>query len=68
MEQDILNKLSEQEARLSEIQKTVRQLHTYFKWTLIITVLVVVLPAIGMVFAIPLYLKALSGLTGGLGL
>lgn len=66
MEQDILNKLAEQDKKLNEIYKTMHKLQNYFKWTFIITILVIVLPAIGLVFAIPALLSAYSSI-GNLG-
>ena len=66
MEQDILNKLAAQEEKLNAIYKSVEKTRKYFMWTLIITIVTVVLPLIGLVFAVPMFLQTLS--LGGVGL
>lgn len=57
-------KLEELNAKMDEIVKSVRQMKNYFKWTLIVTIAVVVLPIIGLAFAIPSYLNQLNTITG----
>lgn len=64
MEQEILKKLMEQEAKLEAIYRSVERMRTYFRWTLIITVLVIILPLIGLMFVIPQFLEIYGG---GLG-
>lgn len=64
MEQEILKKLQEQDAKLEVIYRSVERMRTYFRWTLIITVLVLILPLIGLVFVIPQFLEIYGG---GLG-
>lgn len=59
MEQDILNKLVEQEAKIDKIQKSVEQMRRYFLWTLIISVALIVLPLIGLVFLVPQYMMGM---------
>ncbi len=66
MEQDILNKLAAQDAKLDEIQKTMKKLQNYFKWTLIVSVAVIILPMIGLAFAIPSFLSSFSSTYSGL--
>lgn len=62
MEQDILNKIAEQDKKLDEIHKVMKRLQNYFKWTFIITLVFFVLPLIGLVFVIPQFLSVYSGL------
>lgn len=61
MEQDILNKLAQQEAKIDKLYKSVEQMRRYFLWTLIISLLVIVLPLIGLIFVIPKFLSVLTG-------
>lgn len=56
MEQDIQNKLEEQDAKLNSILESVEKTRKYFLVTIWITVLMVVLPAIGLVFVIPSFI------------
>ena len=53
MEQEILQKLDLLEKKLEENVKISRQMRKYFLWTLIISVVVIVLPLIGLLFVIP---------------
>lgn len=60
MEQEILEKLQKQEQRIEQIYVSVEKTRKYFLWTLIATVVTVVLPLVGLVFAIPFFLKTLD--------
>ena len=62
MEQDILKKLEEQARALEAIFRSVEKTRKYFLWTLIITVVLFVLPLIGLFFAIPQFLNTYSNL------
>jgi len=64
MEQDILKKLEEQDKKLEEIYHSVEKTRKYFLWTLIISLAFIVLPLIGLIYAIPKMLNAYSGLIG----
>lgn len=64
MEQEILKKLLEQDAKLEAIYRSVERMRRYFRWTLIITILVVIFPLIGLMFVIPQFLEIYGG---GLG-
>ena len=66
MEQDILNKLAELEKKIDATYRSAEKMRKYFMWTLIISVAVIVLPLIGLVFAIPVFLKTFN--FSGLGL
>lgn len=62
MEPDLSQKLALLETKLDESVKLVRQMRQYFLWTLVITVLVVLLPLVGLFIAIPQFLDFYSGL------
>lgn len=56
MEQEIIKRLDEQAAKIDEIARSVEKLRKYFLIIVIITVAGIVLPLIGLVFAIPQFL------------
>jgi len=64
MEQDILKKLEEQDKKLEAIYRSVEKTRKYFLWTLIITLAFIVLPLIGLIYAIPKMINVYSGLIG----
>ena len=57
MDQEILNKLNEQDKKLDEIYRSSEKIRKYFLRILVITVAMIILPAIGMIFAIPNFLR-----------
>lgn len=60
MEQDVLNKLEEQDKKMDAIYVSVEKMRKYFLWTLIISILVIVLPLLGLIFIIPQFLDTLQ--------
>jgi hypothetical protein len=56
METDLQKKLEEQDKKLEAIYKSVEKMRKYFLWTMIITIIVIVLPLIGLAFAIPSFM------------
>ncbi len=66
MEEELKKRLDEQGKRIEEIYRSVEKMRKYFLWTLIISVLVVVLPLIGLAFVLPNFLSIYS--SGSLGL
>lgn len=64
MEQEILNKLSEQEKKIDAIYISVEKTRKYFLWTLIITVVMIILPIIALALLIPWMLKILTSAYG----
>lgn len=56
MEQEIIKKIEEQGLKIDAIYKSVEKTRKYFLMIIWITVLAVVLPMIGLVFAIPSFL------------
>jgi len=53
---EIQNKLAALEKKLDEIYVSVEKTRKYFFWTMIITLVVFILPLIGLLFAIPSFL------------
>jgi hypothetical protein len=66
MDQDLNQRLADLEKKVDEIWRSAEQIRKIFLWTLIIGVGMVILPLIGLAFAIPSFLKTFD--TSGLGL
>jgi type II secretory pathway component PulF len=66
MEQDILQKIEEQGRKIDEIYNSVEKIKKYFLWTLIITVVMILIPIIGLIIVIPQFLNIYNA--GNLGL
>jgi type II secretory pathway component PulF len=62
MDQELLQKIEEQGRRLDEVAKSVNQIKRYFFWTLVISVLVIMLPLLGLIAVIPQFLSTYSNL------
>ncbi|MCX6765671.1 MAG: hypothetical protein NT136_01785 [Candidatus Moranbacteria bacterium] len=60
MDPEILKKFEEQERKLEEIHSSVEKTRKYFLWTLIITVVTIVLPLVALVFILPWFLKIIT--------
>jgi hypothetical protein len=67
MENDIQIKFEELNKKIDAVMKSVEKTRKYLLWTFIISVVVIVLPLIGLAFVIPYYLSTLK-LPAGLGL
>ena len=65
MEQEVLEKLKEQDKKLNAIYQSVEKTRRYFLWTLVIAIIMIVLPLIGLVIVIPHFLDIY---TSGLGM
>jgi len=66
MEQDMQKKLEEMEMKLNAIFISVEKTRKYFQIVTWITIALVVLPAIGLLFAIPAFLNTYSSSLEGL--
>lgn len=66
MEQDILRRLDEQDNKLEAIYTSVEKTRKYFMWTIIVSLLTVVLPLIALMFVLPSFIQSLTG--SGLGI
>lgn len=60
MEQEILNRLQAQEELLQKVYISTEKTRTYFMWTFYGTLILFILPLIGLVFAIPAFLSTIS--------
>lgn len=65
MDEDVKRRFEVQDELLERIYASVEKTRKYFMWTLIITVVLFVLPLLGMLFVIPQFLSGYSsGLEG----
>jgi hypothetical protein len=64
MDQDIQKKLAEQDAKLDAIYSSVEKTRKYFVAIFWVTIVAFVLPLLGLVFAIPSFLKMYSDVQG----
>lgn len=61
MESEIEKRILALEAKIDAIFVSVEKTRKYFFWTMIVTVVVVVVPAVGLLFAIPAFLNNYVG-------
>lgn len=66
MEEDIRAQLNAQNELLLKIYSSVEKTRKYFLWTLVLSILVFVLPLLGLLFVIPSFLSIYSSALGGL--
>ncbi len=66
MENEIQDRLVALEQKIDAIFVSTEKTRKYFLWTMIITLVVVVVPAIGLLFAIPAFLDNYVGGMAGL--
>jgi len=60
MEQELLEKLEEQERKIDAVYASVEKTRKYFLWTLLVGVVSFVLPIIGLMLIIPWFLSTLT--------
>jgi len=63
MDQELKNKLEEQSIKIDAIYKSVEKTRKYFLMIIWITVIAVVVPMIGLFFAIPSFLSTYSDIS-----
>jgi type IV secretory pathway component VirB8 len=68
MDEETRRLLAEQDAKLNAIYESVEKTRKYFLTTIIISVVVMVLPLIGLVFVLPTALDSMTGQYQNLGL
>jgi len=68
MDPEIKKKLDEQGEKIDAIYQSVEKTRKYFRMTLWVTVIVVVLPAIGLFFALPAFFDSYIDPMQSLGL
>lgn len=62
MDDETRNKLDEFARKLEEVRHSVEQIKKYFLWMLVISIIFVVLPLVGLMFAIPNFLNIYGSL------
>jgi len=68
MEQELIDKFAAQDRKLDAIFKSAESTRKIFKWTIIITIATIVIPLIGLAFAIPVLLQTLPTTLSGINL
>ncbi|MFA7285886.1 MAG: hypothetical protein WC011_03505 [Candidatus Paceibacterota bacterium] len=63
MDQELKNKLEEQSIKIDAIYKSVEKTRKYFLMIIWVSVIAVVLPLIGLLFAIPSFLSNYSDIS-----
>lgn len=66
--EELLKKLEEQQIKIDAMYVSVEKLRKYFLWTLIITVVTIVLPIIAAMFILPTVISTLMSSYSGIGL
>ena len=66
MDPEIKQKLEQQDAKLDAIYKSVEKTRKYFQMIFWVTIVLFILPLIGLLFIIPSFLSTYSGAIGGL--
>ena len=67
IENRLQEQLDQQEIKINQIYESVKKTERYLKWTFWITVVVVLLPAILLAFAIPAFISTYTSVLGGEG-
>ena len=60
MENDLQQKFEEQDKKLGDIYKSIEKMRKYFLWTLIITVVTIILPLIALIFILPWFVSIIT--------
>ena len=64
MDQELEQRLSAQENKLNQIYLSVEKTRKYFLWTLIITVVTIVLPLVALAFVLPWFMDTMMNAYG----
>lgn len=65
---DVIQKLEAHEKKLDAIFRSTEKTRRYIFWTMIGSIVVFVLPLIGLLFVVPYFLSVYSSMYQGLGL
>ncbi len=60
MDEELKQRLDKQDEYLQNIYKSAEKTRKYFLWTLIATLVVIVLPLIGLIFVIPAFMRSMT--------
>jgi len=66
MEEEILKRMRAQEEKIDQIYRSVEKTRKYFLWTLLATVIMFILPFLGIIVAIPWFIGVMSSTYGGM--
>ena len=58
---EVLKKLAELDEKVDKVYKSAEKTRKYFMWTIIASVVVFVLPLIGLLFVIPQFINSIGG-------
>jgi hypothetical protein len=58
MDPELIKKLEEQQQKIDAIYISVEKTRKYFKWTMIITIIVIVLPLLASILVIPAFISS----------
>ena len=58
---EVLKKLAELDEKVDKVYKSAEKTRKYFVWTIIASVVVFVLPLIGLLFVIPQFINSIGG-------
>ena len=64
MEQEIVTRLREQEELLQKVYISTEKTRKYFMWTLVASIVLFVLPLMGLMFAVSAFLSTIGGVYG----
>jgi hypothetical protein len=67
MDEETKQQLREMSEKIDKIYKSTEQTRKYFTWTMIISLVVIVLPLIALLFVLPLFFSSPGGIGGGGG-
>lgn len=62
MDNDTNNRLLEMEKKIDEVHRSVEQIRLYFKWTLIISVVVIIVPLLASLVIIPIIYSTINSI------
>jgi hypothetical protein len=68
MNEDLIKKFDEQQVKIDKIYESVEKTRKYFQWTLIITVVTIVLPIVLLLFILPSLISSYTSTLSGLGI
>ncbi|NTV40837.1 MAG: hypothetical protein HGA61_01010 [Candidatus Moranbacteria bacterium] len=58
--EEVLKKIEEQQEKIDAMYVSVEKLRKYFLWTLVITVVTVVLPLVALIFTVPYLINTIT--------
>ncbi len=66
MENEIKAKITELESKIDAIYVSVEKTRKYLFWTMVVTLVLFVLPLIGLLFIIPSFISSYTSMTAGI--